>query len=182
MLGDEEAPEEGAMGPWAGDVYARVIDELLQQERDRKASLEQRALAVITSAGVLVTLVLGFSAFGSARQATTISVPARVLLLAALLALLAAAVASLRINQPVDYSPLGVNKDLRMMLTDELWEDTSVVARRAIAEFRVGEIDRWREENGRKARRLQIAFIAESTGVALLVASVGVLLFHDYPA
>ena len=165
----------------AGDVYAGVIDEVLEFERGRKASLEQKALGVITSSGVLVTLLFGFASLTKSQQSAGLPLLARVVLLAAMAAFLVAILESLRINRPVNFSPLGVKKDLQRMVTDELWSDSAAVGRRAIAEFRVGEIDRWREENGRKARALQRAIIAESAAVALLATSVGVLLFRGYP-
>lgn len=160
----------------AGDVYAGIIDQLLQQERDRKVALEQKALGVITTSGVLVTLLFGFSTIAKAQNSPPVPVLARILLIAALVAFLLAAVLCLAINRPVDHSPLGVERDLRRMVTDELWNDVANNARWAIAEFRVDEIDRWRENNGRKARRLQNAVVAESCGVVLLAASVVVLL------
>jgi hypothetical protein len=164
----------------AGDVYARVIDELLQQERDRKASLEQRGLAVITSSGVLVTLLFGFSALTRTQQAAPLPVITRLLLIAAMVAFLIAALMSLGINRPVNYAPLGVKTDLQLMVSD-MWRDSAADGQWLIAKFRVGEIDRWREANGAKARRLQRAIWAESLGVALLAGSVAVLLFRGYP-
>lgn len=165
----------------AGDVYAHVIGELLQQERDRKASLEQKALSVITSSGALVTLLFGFASLAKTQSAAPVPVATRVLLLAALAAFLAATLGGLRVNRLVNYSPLGVSNDLRRMVSDELWNQDAPVGRQAIAEFRVDEIDRWREENGRKARRLQRAIAAESCGVAFLAVSIAVLLFRGYP-
>jgi hypothetical protein len=164
----------------AGDVYAEVIDELLEHERSRKASLEQKALAVITSSGVLVTLLFGFSSLTKTQQAP-IPLGARILLLAALVGLLVAILVSLGINRPVDFRPLGVKTDLHEMTTEALWTADAAGARRAIAVFRVKEIDHWREQNGRKAGLLQNAIIAESAGVALLAATVAVLMFRGYP-
>lgn len=161
----------------AGDVYASVIDELLVQEHKRKASLEQRALAVITSSGVLVTFLFGFAALLRTQQQTALPAATRYLLAAALGCFLTAALSSLRVNGPVNHQPLGVKKDLRKMVTDELWNDDEVVAKRAIAEFRVGEIDRWRDGNGRKARQLQRASTAEAVGVLLVAAAVVLLMF-----
>ena len=175
-------PEEPSYKTLAGEVYARVIDELLEQERDRKASLEQRGLAVITSSGVLTTLVFGFAAVVKGVGAPALPVLTRLSLVAALTCFLAAALLALRINQPVDYSPLGVKTDLEGLLKDELWEEPVETGVRSIASFRVGEIDRWRNSSGRKAQYLYRAIAAESAGVGLLVVSVAVLLFQGYPA
>jgi hypothetical protein len=161
----------------AGDVYAQVIDELLKFERDRKAVLEQKALAVITSSGVLVTLLFGFISIVKTQGAPTVPMLARLFLVGALIVLLISALLGLRINSPVDYSPLGVKNDLHPMV-EEHWNGTENDARQSVAEFRVEEIDRWRTENGRKAHLLQRAFLAQSCGVALLALCVVVLLFR----
>jgi hypothetical protein len=95
---------------------------------------------------------------------------------------LVAALLSLRINQPVDYRPFGVKTDLKRMLSDELWEESTEVGVRSIALFRIGEIDRWRTSNGRRAQLLFLAIAAESAGVGLLAVSVSVLLFRGYSA
>ena len=54
----------------AGEIFAAVIDYELEQERARRTSLEQRAMAVVTSSGVLVSLVFGM---GVGRQPTNVS-------------------------------------------------------------------------------------------------------------
>jgi hypothetical protein len=179
---EDTSRSEPSYGTRAGEIYAKVIDELLQQERDRKASLEQRGLAVITSSGVLTTLAFGFAAIVKSAGGPALPIVTRLSLLAALVCFLAAALLSLRINQPIDYSPLGVKKGLKRMLTDELWDEPAEVGIKTIALFRTEEIDRWRTSNGTKARQLYMAIAAESAGVGLLVVSVAVLLFRGYPA
>ena len=88
-----------------------VIDNELQQERVRTASLEQRAMAVVTSSGILVSPVFGFGVVIKGQGAPHLPAAARVLLASALLAFVVAAVMSLLTNRPRDYKPLGVKAD-----------------------------------------------------------------------
>jgi len=166
--------EPGQSG--ASEIFARVIDTELEQERVRTVSLEQRAIAVVTSSGVLVSLVFGFGAVVKRQgHATHLPTSARVLLAAALLAFVLAAVMSLMVNRPRAYRPLGVKSDLQPMVA-ELWAIPADKALRSIAEFRVGEVDRWRDNNKIKATYLQRAIAIECSGIGLLAASMIVIL------
>src|SRR5690348_2751196 len=49
-------------GPGDGSVYGAFVSRQLDDERSRKESLEARAAGVITSSGVLVTLLFGLAA------------------------------------------------------------------------------------------------------------------------
>lgn len=159
----------------ASEVYAAVIDNELQQERARTASLEQRAMAVVTSSGVLVSLVFGFGTLIKGQRGPHLPAGARVLLASALLAFVVAAVMSLLTNRPRAYKPLGVKSDLTKMVT-ELWKIPGDSARRSVAEFRVGEVNRWRDNNRIKAAYLQRAIALECCGIGLLAASMVVIL------
>jgi hypothetical protein len=164
-----------AGNPGAGEIYSAVIDRELEQERQRTASLEQRAIAVITSSGVLVTLVFGFGTLIKGTGGMHIPIAARIILALALVAFVGAAIMSLLTNRPRSYKPLGVEADLRRMVT-ELWLISADSARRSIAEFRVGEVDRWRDNNKVKAAHLQRAIAMECCGIGLLAASVAVIV------
>jgi hypothetical protein len=160
----------------AGEIYAAVIDFELEQERARRTSLEQRAMAVVTSSGVLVSLVFGFGAVVKGQGAVPrFPTGARVLLALALLAFVAAAVMSLITNRPRDYKPLGVKNDLEKMVS-EYWSISGDSALRSVAEFRTGEVDRWRDNNKIKAVYLQSAITLECCGIALLAASLVTIL------
>jgi len=160
----------------ASEIFAHVIDTELEQERVRTVSLEQRAMAVVTSSGVLVSLVFGFGAVVKGQgNAARLPTGARVLLAAALLAFVLAAVMSLMVNRPRAYRPLGVKADLQRMVA-ELWAIPADYARRSVAEFRVGEVDRWRDNNKIKAAYLQRAIAIECCGIGLLAASMVVIL------
>ena len=157
------------------EIFAAVIDGELLKERDRTFSLEQRAMAVVTSSGVLVSLVFGFGALIRGQAGPHLPIASRGLLGLALLAFVLAAVMSLLTNRPRAYRPLGVQADLRKMVS-ELWGISADGALHSIAEYRVGEVDRWRDNNKAKAAHLQRAIALECSGIGLLAASIVVIL------
>lgn len=159
----------------ASEIYAAVIDHELEQERERATSLEQRAMAVVTSSGVLVTLVFGFGTLIKGQESFHLSLATRIILALALVSFVVAAVMSLLTNRPHAYKPLGVKTDLQRMVF-ELWSIPAGSARRSVAEFRVGEVDRWRDNNMIKAANLQRAIAMECCGIGLLAASMVVIL------
>lgn len=48
------------LGEQAGSAYTNLIDEQLETEQNRRASIEQRGLSVLTTSGTLVTLLFAF--------------------------------------------------------------------------------------------------------------------------
>lgn len=59
MSANDAAPPSGVA------VYGEYLKEQLAEEAGRKASFEQRGLAVVTTAGTLVTLLLGLAALST---------------------------------------------------------------------------------------------------------------------
>ena len=87
----------------AREALDPIIEDELRQARDRAASLEQRAMAVITTSGVLVSLVFGFGTLIKGKQFAGLSNAPRVLLLLALISLVATAVIALFTIRPRNY-------------------------------------------------------------------------------
>jgi hypothetical protein len=85
------------------------------------------------------------------------------------------AVMSLLTIRPRDYKPFGVKADLERMIT-EYWSISRDDARRSVAEFRTGEVNRWRDNNKIKAAYLQRGIALECSGIALLAASMTIIL------
>jgi len=119
----------------------------------------------------LVTLVFGFGAVIKGSGGLHLPIAARVILALALAEFVGAAIMSLLANRPRAYKPLGVKSDLQRMVTD-LWFIEADDARRSLADFRVGEVDRWRDNNKIKAAHLQRAIVMECCGIAFLAASI----------
>jgi hypothetical protein len=174
------APPVAAPATAGGSVYAGLIAQQLVDEQARKASLEQRGLAVITTSGVLVSLLFGLGAV-VLKRAETLGLPlaARLLLVAALAAFVAAAGLGLATNLPRTYTVVAL-ADLRRMVTPGLWDRAERPAARRVAENRVELLAVARQLNGTKAQLLQWAVGAETTGVALVAAAVAVLLLQGH--
>ena len=87
--------------PGGRAIYADYIKEQVEAQEARKLSLEQRGLAVITTSGVLVTLLFGLTAL-TVRRAATFDIPntAAGLLVGALVFFVLAALLAIITNLP----------------------------------------------------------------------------------
>jgi hypothetical protein len=82
--------------------YGLLKDELAAQDA-RKASFEQRGLAVVTTAGALASLVFGLAAFASTGKTHPLPQDTRELLVLALAVFVAAGVLAILTNLPIVY-------------------------------------------------------------------------------
>lgn len=87
----------------AGSIYGGIVKDQLSEERLRKASLEQRALAVVTTSGALATLLFGLAAFAVQSIKVGLNPWQRDSVLAAVVAFLVAAVVALLVQAPMPY-------------------------------------------------------------------------------
>jgi hypothetical protein len=159
----------------AGAAYSELIAEQLAEERSRKASLEARGLSVITTSGVLVTLVLGLAAI--VTQAATFKLPEaanRLLVFAGALFVLAA-VGGIGVNFPMPYREVGVTA-LRRLTELHWWNNKVAPARRRTAEARINVLAAARSANVWKVRFLLAALVLEVLAVVTLAASASVVL------
>jgi len=130
-----------------------------------KASLEQRAITVITTSGVLVTLAFGFAAaITKAQNFKNFTEEERVLLVAALSLFCIAALIALLINVPKSYDSPAIS-DMLAGATPK-----AILANRVLA-----AVDNAREINNRRASSLALAFAAQMLAVLVLAIAVGVV-------
>src|SRR5947208_16967201 len=102
----------------AGDVYAPILVGMLAEEAARKASMEQRAISVITTSGALVSLLVALSVFLFGKDARfDVGSAARYAIAAAVLLFVAAAVMALVVNSPRAYRSFS-NADVKRMLDE----------------------------------------------------------------
>jgi hypothetical protein len=162
----------------SGDIYETFIESTLEYERARKASLEQRGLSIVSSSGVLITLLLGFATFVRGKNDLIAPLPPRILLAAGLVAFLIAILLGLAVNQPLSkyYEPVPV-QSLRRAVEPSNWKLDATEAARRVSERRVEEIDTWRDGNGRKATRLYVAGISQAVGIVFVAGAVLVIIF-----
>lgn len=149
-------------------VYAAYIASQVASQEARKSSFEQRGLAVITTSGVLVSLLFGLTAGHHLPGA------ARVPILAALFCFVVAAVAAVITNLPQLYR--GVTVEALKKQIEEQWEDTGTEARRAVALTELDVLARAKEQNHKKGEALALAIRAEIAAVYFLAVAVGAIL------
>ncbi|HEV8681174.1 MAG TPA: hypothetical protein VGS09_00135 [Actinomycetota bacterium] len=167
-------PESGM----AGDAYGPLIEDQLNSERAAKSSFEQRAVAVITTSGVLVSLLFGLAAIVTSTEGFEAPYAARVLLAVALGFFLGAAVLGIAVNAPRGYEE-AASDNLRLLTEQEFWEARQAIGSRRAAEVRVEILQNARGANGRKARLLLWAMGLEVAAVAIVGAAVVVVLIAD---
>ena len=170
------ADDEAGAADTAGTAYSDLIKEQLTQERATKGSLEQRALAVISSSGTLATLLFGLAALVSDREGFELPLWTRIWLIVGVVLFTAASILALTINSPERNRETSIEW-MRKILQENYWKgDASKGAMRA-AESRVNAIDEASEVNDGKAKRLRLAVTIEVAGVGAVALSViGILL------
>jgi hypothetical protein len=163
----------------AGDAYATFIDAEESAEGQRKASLEQRGLSVISTCGVLVSLAFGFLIVRSGSDGFDLSAVSTVLLVAGLLGFVLAAILGLATNWPRNYLAMAPH-DLRRMVSEDLWNKAEGPARRRLTENKVGKLETARKHNAAKAQLLKWAIAAETCAVALLAGGLIDLIIRNH--
>jgi hypothetical protein len=159
----------------AGFAYAGLISDQLREERDTKASLEQRALAVIGASGALVTLTFGFLTLvqpaNSGPQNLLID---KRLLGIGLVLFVFAAVFALMVSWPGLYAEADA-ESLANLTKDDFWKHADpILGARRVAELQVDLIRVARERNKRKADWL-------ARSIVLVIAAVAILGASTYP-
>jgi len=168
-----ESSDEQAKGR---PLYAEYIKEQLDAQEARKVSLEQRGLAVISTSGVLVTLLFGLTAL-SVRRESTFDIPdaAAALLVAALVFFVFASLSAIVTNLPRSYE--GVKVDALRQAVRDRWEDDEATAARMVALTRLKVLASAKEKNDLKGKALVAGMTLEIIAVALVGAAVGFVLW-----
>jgi hypothetical protein len=165
----EDAGQEGPPLR-AGEVYGPLLVSLLSEQAARKASIEQRALAVITTSGVLVSLLAALSALVAGKTtALRLHTGPRAALIAAVAAFVAAAIVALITNAPRGYRDFAP-EDVDRMLKE--WDSSGEDARWLVSQANADHLKRAAKVNGNKALLLQVAVGAEVAAVSLVALGV----------
>jgi hypothetical protein len=160
--------------PAASDRYWELVKEQLAEERARKNSLEQRGVAVITSAGALVTLLFGLTALATKAANYILPDLGRVLLVGAGVLFLLAGVLAIAVNWAVSYSEV-TPEGLRDLQSADWSGDESAAAKEVVAAW-TDIIEVARSKNGQKGRYLRAAMLSELVALTLVAAAVVVVL------
>lgn len=160
-----------------GGALEGLLRDLQSVESARKASIESRAISVITTSGALVTLLLGLVAVVTTKPSFTSSTTTLSLLALAALFFVSAAIIGILCNTPGNYLEIQASS-LLGLTSQEAWPKDGMNARREIAEARLGLLDNWQTLNQKKARTLSFAIAAEATAVVLSAFGVMAILLQ----
>jgi hypothetical protein len=158
----------------AGSAFGELIEEQLTQERARKASIEARGLAVITTAGGIITILFALSALATKAEATfVLTQPALFLLTLATVLFVLAVLVALGTNAPLGYNEVTVD-GLRALVQKDMWENPDVPqSERMVAKARADMIISGRHSSNLKAGFLIVAMALEVIAVVVLAVGVG---------
>jgi hypothetical protein len=164
-----EGPSTGA------SVYADFVKDEVEAQDKRKASFEQRGLAVITTSGTIVTLLFALAAL-STKQADTFELPstARTWLTIALVLFFLSALAALLTNAPFVYQAVPAEK-IRERLRERPVRSPEA-ALRDVAHSRIDALQSAKRLNGLKGWILTAAMFFEALGVGCVAVAIGVIL------
>lgn len=168
-------PPASNNGEGGATVYVTyVIDQVARQEA-RKGSFEQRGLAVITTSGVLVSLLFGLTAVLTGAADYHLPDGSRVWILVALVCFVVAAIAGLLTNLPLKYS--GVTADALKTAIEERWEGSRAAAEREVALTELKVLHRAKKRNRMKGWILIIAIGAEILAILCLAVGVATIIY-----
>lgn len=159
------------------DVYAELVKSLVDAERTRKTSLEQKASAVITTSGTLVTLLFGLVAVITSKASYALPTAAHGWLGAAVWAFVLAACIALMISVPRPYGQIELTNAKLLAL----WSDPVKKAQAQVTGVRLRALETARSRNTTKAWMLAAAIFAELIAVGLLATAVVVVLHQAKP-
>jgi hypothetical protein len=151
-------------------VYGPLMVTMLSEQAARKSSIEQRALAVVTTCGALVSLLVALSALLLGKDARLgLQAGPRAALVAAVIVFVAAAILALMANTPRayrDFAPQDVDRMLKQ------WDSSGDDARWLVSQAHADHLKRAIKMNGKKALLLQIAVGVEVGAVSLVALGV----------
>jgi hypothetical protein len=157
------------------DVYAAFIKDELEVQDRRKASFEQRGLAVITTSGTLVTLLFALAAL-STKQAATFTLPgaAKTWLSVALVLFFGSAIAALVSNAPLIYQAVPASK-IRERLRERPPRGADAAAR-DVAFTRLDALESAKKNNSIKGWALAVAMTCEALAVGCVAVAIWLIL------
>jgi uncharacterized membrane protein YbhN (UPF0104 family) len=159
-----------------GASYLATIKDQLAEERATKVSLEQRGITIVTTSGVLTTLLFGFGAFVYGQSKLHLSNEATGFLVSALVLFVLSAACGLLANQPRSYREADTGALRERVATGEWHKDSPAVAARRDAVMLIKILDSYRHANAGKARRVYAGISLEVLAVVCVAATLVLLL------
>lgn len=157
------------------EAYGQFLKDELDVQDARKASFEQRGVAVITTSGALVTLLFGLAAFSTKRSTTfTLPASARTWLSVALLLFFLSALAAFVTNVPLIYEAVAA-ESIRNRLREEPPRSANKAAR-DIAFTRANALESAKAKNSIKGWALAAAIGLEALAVGCVAVAISKIL------
>ncbi len=173
MVASTNAPV--TYGDSAGPVFLDLIKSQLDEERNRKSSLEQRGITVITTSSTLVTLLFAFTALATKANPTyVLATGARGWLFVSLMFFVAAAVAGLVSNWTLSYVEVDALEFKNLLQTR--WNDPTTEVAERVAMFNLDVIEGARGRNNLKSNAVRVGITLELFAIATLAISVSQVL------
>ncbi|NTY58731.1 hypothetical protein [Mycolicibacterium sphagni] len=163
-----------------GTQFAAFLEAELKREIDRRDSINTRAIAALTGATGLATLVLALFAVVIGKDAT-INGAAKILMMVAVLALLAASGFALVAARPRKNYVIGV-ETLEEIITPKIWGLFEPHARHQTSRLIIEQIKDLRPETLTRGRRLIASAALQVVAVLFLGLSTIVVVFTQQPA
>jgi hypothetical protein len=156
-------------------AYGEFIKDELEVQDKRKASFEQRGLAVITTSGTLVTLLFALAAL-STKKATTFTLPgaAKTWLSIALVLFFVSALAALLSNAPLIYQAVPAEK-IRERLREKPPRGADAAVK-DVAFSRLDALEAAKKLNGIKGWALAAAMACEALAVGCVAMAIWIIL------
>jgi hypothetical protein len=171
---DDPEPKRQHPADVAGDYYGALIADTLAGQRARKESFERRGFSVITSSGVVASVLLGIAAVIVSGDEKPPAL-ARWAFVSALVLFAAAFILGIVANIPRSHEQTR-SEHLRPLLEDRFWLGRPGVGKFRTAEVRVGMLE-WSEGvNDTLGRLLIAALTAELLAILAVAVAVGALV------
>lgn len=163
----------------AGSVYMDTIDGLVKDENARKASIEERSIRVITTAGALAALLFAIAKFGGGG---VLQAPDDTLLVLSLIFFVAAAILGLLANQPQHYEIVKDGVLHSQLDTKNFSDHDRVEAARLTTQDKLSWLLDARVKNGDKAWYLFFGLTFEVVAVICVAGAVAIVVDHNRTA
>lgn len=153
-----------------GKRYCEFISDQLDREDARRVSLDQRALAVITSSGAFTTLLFAVVTATRGKDGVLASSTSR-FVIATVVLLVVSALCALLATKLLGYTVTSVST-LRAMLASPHWQDDEVDARNATATSQVNSVQTLRDGNDKKANYVVVSIGFQALAFVTLTFAV----------
>jgi len=163
-------PTDPAEGDIAGPVLADYAAALYTEECQRGEAIESRGRTVISSAGVMVTLLLALAAVGTRTTAVKIAPGPLIFIAAAVSSFALSAITAVATAAP--QSAHLINPNQFEIAIKTAWDRPKNAALKRITATRIQEIADIQRSNTRKAVMLLTAISLEALAIIFLAATV----------